>query len=108
MNINNVQTTTFLSNYYDWANKNKLKNKLLLNFIIYIVFVCYYIQHIDEFEHSIQNTNKQSTNDIISVIYFGLTTHTTVGFGDIIPNTNRLKFIISMHILLSFIVNLIL
>jgi hypothetical protein len=78
----------------------------MLLYILYLFF--FYIHHIDEFEHSITPTNKHSTADIISVIYFGLTTQTTVGFGDIIPTTNRLKIVISLHILLSFIVNLIL
>lgn len=68
-----------MSNYNNWTNENKLKNKLLLNVIKYIVFIYFYIKYIDEFDHSIQNTTKHTPTIIIYVVYFGLTTYTTVG-----------------------------
>lgn len=102
-----------LAHYNDFINNNfqsKLSAKLFMNLVIYISFVLCYLFFINDFDHSVKNENDNYTNvdNLISVIYFGLTTHTTVGFGDIIPRTNRLKIIISIHILLTFIVNLIL
>ena len=90
--------------------KDKLSAKIILNLLIYILFVCCYLFFINDFDHSVKNEkeNYTYTDNLISVIYFGLTTHTTVGFGDIIPRTNRLKTLISIHILLTFVVNLIL
>lgn len=99
-----VKSKTFLE-YFSTP-----RNKLIVNLSIYIIFSLIYTALKDDFDHSIESTRGplSSTDDQLSIWYFSLITHTTVGFGDIIPKTRRVKAAISIHVLLSFIVNLIL
>jgi len=56
------------------------------------------------YDNTLNNISDKSVIERwVDKFYFSICTGTTVGFGDIYPNTIRLKGIITLHIILTFI-----
>lgn len=53
--------------------------------------------------------NFSGANNLYDIWYFTTTTHATIGYGDIVPNTTVMKMIVSFHhiLLISIAVQLI-
>lgn len=70
---------------------NKIANLFLTHItIITIFFITYYTLSKDI-------TNFSGMNDSVDVLYFTLGTHSTIGFGDITPQTRKAKLFVILH-----------
>jgi predicted MFS family arabinose efflux permease len=52
-------------------------------------------------DEDISNLPKEPFDRFLTLFYFGVATFTTVGFGDVVAKSRRLKIIISLYILLA-------
>ena len=80
-------------------NQYAIKVRLIINIVIYIVFTIIYMRNKHFF-----NKKNITTSDIA---YFSSITHSTVGYGDIMPITKMGKLLTSIHIMLVFFTNII-
>lgn len=69
-----------------------------LHAMIFLVFTMVYM--VIDFE-------KHFGTNPANVVYFSTTVHTTVGFGDITPQTALGKTVVSLHMILSFVATLL-
>ena len=89
---------------------NKLYNKLLYSIVLTILFsFIYMIFDDDEF---IINFDRHDNFDVLHHqyfrrLYFSIITQTTVGFGDVIPNSNRCRLLVSIQSLSTLILSYI-
>lgn len=72
---------------------------LLYNLALFLVFgfiYSFFIQNESDFATIPVNANR----DKFSAYYFSLTTHTTLGYGDITPSSTFLRLIVMLHTIL--------
>ena len=81
-----------------------LRQKFVIHIVILAVFVLIYRFFPGGFEKNFSVTNPDKEVQWIDCIYFGITTHSTVGFGDILPKTTGAKICTIAHILTVFFV----
>lgn len=68
-------------------NKN-ITSVLIINFIIFLLFAIIYYDFKTEFSNM---------NDLVDAIYFTSMTQSTVGYGDIVPKTRKMKCVVAVH-----------
>ena len=87
-------------------------NKIRFRFIVFCTsiliysFIYYFLCSSDDF-YSKRNVDNKKTNDynrLLEILYFSAITQSTVGFGDISPNSQLARFIVVLQILTSFII----
>jgi hypothetical protein len=92
---------------------NHVKNLLINHIVIIILFTIIYIKIYEDDKKSFYNMIDLGEDKIINFFYFSITTHTSVGYGDIIPLTRKAKIAVTLHqiawycITIGFIVNII-
>ena len=86
---------------------NRIENLLINHIIVIAVFFTIYFCHYkyDKQKHFIVTNNETTLDNWVDILYFTTTTHTTVGFGDIIPKSKQMKlFVILHHIIIVLLV----
>ena len=66
----------------------------IIMFTIYSLFFLY------------NKNNFKGAEDLVDIWYFTTTTHSTTGYGDILPNTKIMKLIVSIHQMLILFMTL--
>ena len=80
---------------------NKINNQLINNlFIILLFFIIHSVVNFYDKDAYIGIENSQD------IMYFTLTTHTTCGFGDIVPKSKIAKFILMCHFIIMILLGL--
>lgn len=82
-----------------------MDNPLVIHVILFICMLIVYKFFPGGFEnHFTRSDGIKSPPTLIDVIYFTTTTHSTTGFGDIVPKTQVAKITTSVHMMLVFII----
>ena len=71
---------------------------LAINHILVIVIfalIYYYHYNTNSKEHFTLSSGEEMS--LIDIPYFTLTTHTTIGYGDILPKSKQMKFCVILH-----------
>jgi voltage-gated potassium channel Kch len=79
-----------------------LVSLLVYHSIILSVFTLIYASIISSPEH-IEITSANTERSRITALYMAVSTHTTVGYGDIVPASTRARLLTSLHMLLVFL-----
>ena len=79
---------------------------LIYNTIVFILFFFIYYKLYTDADHHIThrtpNSISKCKNKIINIFYFTCITHSTIGYGDFVPESNIAKLFVSIHSLLAF------
>ncbi|AAQ16130.1 potassium channel protein [Paramecium bursaria Chlorella virus AL2A] len=76
----------------------------MIHLLILAMFVMIYKFFPGGFENNFSVANPDKKASWIDCLYFGVTTHSTVGFGDILPKTTGAKLCTIAHICVVFFV----
>lgn len=76
----------------------------MIHLTVLMVFVTIYYSFPGGFENNFSVANKDKKSSWIDCLYFGVTTHSTVGFGDILPKTTGAKLCTIAHIVIVFFI----
>jgi hypothetical protein len=72
-----------------------------LHILILFIFYGVYRHNVNEF--TLVNTNTGETIDKKHMWYYALVTHSTLGYGDVLPKTNKGRMLVSIHVFLVII-----
>jgi hypothetical protein len=85
-----------------------IRRIIIYNILLFIIMTIIYIiiekSYHGSFKYSEEPDNKNI--NIGDIIYFSLITHTTIGYGDIIPKTGLAKFFVCLHGFIVLVINL--
>ena len=70
---------------------------VIFNLILIVAFSFVYMK---------ERENFTGIDDMTNAAYFAIITQSSVGYGDILPKTNRGKMIVMVHVMLSMCINL--
>lgn len=78
-----------------------VQNRLILyHFLVILIFsIIYY--YVSKKKGSVQD--KEKMNTYMDCFYFTTITHFTIGFGDIVPQSNILRILVMSQVLIAFI-----
>ena len=79
---------------------NELLKCIFFIFVTNIIFAMFLFPWVTD--DDLNNIPEQPLNRFISLFYYGITTFTTTGYGDIYPKSNRMKIIISFYMIIVF------
>ena len=74
---------------------------VVCHILILLIFYGVYRHNVNEF--TLVNTNAGETLDKTHMWYYALVTHSTLGYGDVLPKTNKGRRLVSLHVLLVII-----
>ena len=89
------------------SKANTVINILKVHALFLIVFYFIYLIGIKTDKKSWSGIDKMHGNEWLHAFYFTVTTHTTVGFGDVYPKATLWRMIISLHIICVYILTII-
>ena len=91
-----------IQNFIKYMSTHKEVQKILItHFAIIVIFAIIYKEINNNDLKSFSNEKKM---DMFDAFYFSAITHTTVGFGDISPETKYAKLSSMTHVLLVFFI----
>lgn len=81
-------------------------NLLIFHVVVMVVFFAtnFALMRTTTQNHFSQNAPNDTVSQVINAFYYTVTTHTTVGFGDMTPRSTIAKFATGLHQLMVFIV----
>lgn len=77
------------------------------NVVIFIIFFIIYTLLLRNGSNHFKLNDPQSNNSLINTFYFTLVTHSTLGYGDIYPTSNLGKLVVSLHVIVVMIMNIV-
>jgi len=76
----------------------------IIHLLVLMMFVMIYRFFPGGFENNFTVANPDKKASLVDCLYFGVTTHSTVGFGDILPKTTGAKLCTIAHIVVVFFI----
>ena len=82
-----------------------MDNPLIIHILLFVIMIIIYKFFPGGFEnHFTRSDGVKTPPTLVDVVYYVSTTHSTTGFGDIIPKTQIAKITTSVHMMLVFII----
>ena len=74
------------------------KNKVILHvaLIIFFTTACWVLSRFSDMEEE-----RETFSDFHNCVYYGVITHFTVGFGDIVPKSKLYRYLTLFHVMLT-------
>nr|AAQ16142.1 potassium channel protein [Paramecium bursaria Chlorella virus NY2B] len=76
----------------------------MIHLVVLAMFVTIYRFFPGGFENNFSVANPDKKASWIDCLYFGVTTHSTLGLGDILPRTTGAKFCTIAHVCIVFFI----